>query len=76
MSATSRLRMGSDSDLLLESLMKWLHTFPVTAARDTIENVCDGVAMAQVASYLLLVDQEEVWFDKNKRRCNISFNCT
>ena len=40
--------MGSDADLLLESLMKWLHTFPVTAARDTIENVCDGVAMAQV----------------------------
>ena len=52
MSASSRLRMGSESDLLLESLMKWLNTFPVTAARDTVENVCGGVAMAQVSLYV------------------------
>lgn len=64
MSATSRPRMGSDSDLLLESLMKWLHTFPVTAARDTIENVCDGVAMAQVLNLLAPDQFDTTWLSK------------
>jgi len=63
-SSTSRLRMGSDSDLLLESLMKWLHTFPVTAARDTIENVCDGVAMAQVLNLLAPDQFDTTWLSK------------
>jgi len=64
MSATSRLRMGSDSDLLLESLMKWLHTFPVTAARETIEHVCDGVAMAQVLNLLAPDQFDTTWLSK------------
>ena len=41
-------KMSSDSDLLLESLMKWLHTFSLSAPHGTVKDVCDGVAMAQV----------------------------
>jgi len=64
MSASSRPRMGSESDLLLESLMKWLNTFPVTAARDTVENVCDGVAMAQVLNLLAPDQFDSTWLSK------------
>jgi len=64
MSASSRLRMGSESDLLLESLMKWLNTFPVTAARDTVENVCGGVAMAQVLNLLAPDQFDSTWLSK------------
>jgi len=56
--------MGTESDLLLESLMKWLHTFPVTAARDTVENVCDGVAMAQVLNLLAPDQFDSTWLSK------------
>jgi len=44
--------------------MKWLHTFPVTAARDTVENVCDGVAMAQVLNLLAPDQFDSTWLSK------------
>ena len=53
--------MGAEPDHLLESLMKWLDTFPVTAARDTIENVSDGVAMAEVLNLLAPEHFNSTW---------------
>jgi len=44
--------------------MKWLNTFPVTAARDTVENVCGGVAMAQVLNLLAPDQFDSTWLSK------------
>ena len=40
--------MENETDLFLDSLMKWMSTFPVSAGRNPAESLCDGVAMAQV----------------------------
>ena len=40
--------MEIETDIFLDSLMKWMSTFPVSAGRNSTESLCDGVAMAQV----------------------------
>ena len=40
--------MENETDIFLDSLMKWMSTFPVSTGRDPAESLCDGVAMAQV----------------------------
>ena len=40
--------MDHETDIFLDSLMKWMSTFPVSAGRNPAESLCDGVAMAQV----------------------------
>ena len=38
---------------LLDSLLNWFSTFPVSAPTDSYESFCDGVAMAQVNKTVL-----------------------
>lgn len=49
---------------LLESLLKWLATFSVSAAHESVEQCSDGVAMAQVLHVLAPDSFDSTWLSK------------
>jgi len=51
-------------DQLLGSLMKWLNTFTVTAQMETVDQICDGVAMSQVLNVLAPDHFDQTWLTK------------
>ncbi|XP_049781741.1 protein Hook homolog 3-like [Schistocerca cancellata] len=55
-----------DKIQLCESLMKWLQTFDVDAPHSTVEEVSDGVAMAQALAQIAPEWFTESWLSKIK----------
>lgn len=49
---------------LLQSLLKWLATFNVSAGHDTVEKCSDGLAMAQVLHMLAPDSFDTTWLSK------------
>lgn len=56
--------MAPRSDQLFSSLMTWLNTFDIPGPHDTIEEICDGVAMAQVLNLLAPDHFNTTWLSK------------
>jgi len=56
--------MAPRSDQLFSSLMTWLNTFDIPGPHDTIEEICDGVAMAQVLHLLAPDHFNTTWVSK------------
>ncbi|XP_064625842.1 protein Hook homolog 3-like [Lineus longissimus] len=55
-----------DKEVLCESLVTWLKTFSVEAPNSTIEDISDGVAMAQVLNQIAPDFFDQSWMSKIK----------
>jgi len=56
--------MDTDQGELLQALLRWLATFSVEAAHETVEECSDGLAMAQVLHLLAPGSFDTTWLSK------------